>query len=63
MGVGIDEDLGVSSEAAEDTQRLLYTPSFLAPCIELAIGEGSCPALAVAVVALGVDHPSLGKGC
>ena len=57
MRVGIDKDLGVGTEAAEDTQRLLDAPALLTAGVELTVGEGARPAFAVAVIGLGVDDP------
>ena len=57
MRVGIDKDLGVGTEAAEDTQRLLDAPALLAAGVELAVGEGARPTFAIAVIGLGVDDP------
>ena len=59
MRVRIDEDLRVGTEAAEDAQDLLHATTLLAPCVELAIREGSSPTFAEAVVGLGIDKTRL----
>ena len=59
MWVGIDENLRVSTEAAEDTQDFLHATTLLAACVELAVREGSRSTFAEAVVGLGIDKARL----
>ena len=55
MGVGISQDVGGCPMLTEDVEYLLYGATLLGARIELAVRVGSCPTLAKAVVALGID--------
>ena len=54
--MGVDQDILACTMLDKDTQHTVHRTAFLAACIELAIAVGSCPTLAVAIVALGVDN-------